>query len=107
MVCASATRTAHLQPVLDGGLQVWPGGEHERIFRAMLSRARASIDTQLANLIVAWARRQWPALRLVPARWIRPAVAPAAMRLRRVLSAASLTLGATIGVMLVVLAILP
>ena len=71
----------------------------------MHSRVNAAIDTQLADLIVAWARRRWPALRLVPARWIRPAVTPAAIRLRRVLSVAALILGATTAVILAVLAI--
>jgi hypothetical protein len=73
----------------------------------MLSRASAAIDTRLANLIVAWARRRWPALRLLPARWVRPAVAPAAVRLRRALAAAALTMCATAGLILAALAILP
>jgi hypothetical protein len=42
-------------------------------------------------LIVAWARRRCPALRLVPARWITLAVAPTARRLGRVLSLSVLT----------------
>ncbi len=72
----------------------------------MRSRIGAAIDTQLADLIVAWARRRWPALRLVPADWIRPAVRPAAIRMRRVLSSAVLILGAAIALTLAVLAIL-
>jgi hypothetical protein len=42
-----------------------------------------AIDRRFEALIVAWARRQWPLLQLVPARWIRPAVRPTAARLRR------------------------
>jgi hypothetical protein len=52
----------------------------------MPSGLSAAIDRRLKDLIVAWARRRWPPLRLVPARWIRPAVAPMALRLRRLLS---------------------
>ena len=52
----------------------------------MSSGLSAAIDSRLEDLIVAWACRRWPALRLVPARWIRPAVAPTALRLRRSLS---------------------
>ena len=72
----------------------------------MRSRVNAAIDTQLADLIVAWARRRWPALGLVPARWIRPAARPAAIRMRRVLSSAALILGAATALTLAVLAIL-
>jgi hypothetical protein len=69
-------------------------------------RVNAAIDTQMADLIIAWARRRWPALRLVPSRWIRPAVAPAVIRLRRGLSVTALSLGATAALILAVLAIL-
>ncbi len=72
----------------------------------MRSRVSAAIDRQVANMIVAWARRRWPALGLVPACWIRPAVTPAAIRLRRLVSTAALTLGATTGLIVAVLAIL-
>jgi hypothetical protein len=72
----------------------------------MRSRVSAAIDTQLADLLVGWARRRWPALRLMPMRWIRPAARPAAIRLRRLLSAAVLILVATIGLILAMLAIL-
>jgi len=56
----------------------------------MRSGMGATIDTRLEELLVAWARRQWPILRLVPARWIRPAVAPTAARLRRGVSRGAL-----------------
>jgi hypothetical protein len=49
----------------------------------MSTGVSAAIDRRLESLIVAWARRQWPVLRLVPARWIRPAIRPATGRLRR------------------------
>jgi hypothetical protein len=70
------------------------------------TRVSTAVDTQLADLIVALACRRWPALRLMPAGWIRPAVRPAAIRLRRLLSAAALMLGVTIGLTVALLAIL-
>jgi hypothetical protein len=72
----------------------------------MRNRVYAAIDTQMADLIVAWARRRWPALKLVPARWIRPAVAPVAVRLRRGLSVTALALAAATGMTVAALAIL-
>jgi hypothetical protein len=57
-----------------------------------------SIDRRLEALIVAWVRRQWPVLRLVPARWIRPAVAPTAVRLRRSVSRGVLALAVPGGI---------
>jgi hypothetical protein len=72
----------------------------------MRSRVNAAIDTQLADLIVALACRRWPALRLVPRRWMRPVLAPAAVRLRRELSAAALILAGTAGVIIAALVIL-
>jgi hypothetical protein len=68
--------------------------------RAMVSGLRAAIDGRLEDLIVAWARRRWPALRLVPARWLRPAAAPMALRLRLVLSRAALSAAVPLGVIL-------
>lgn len=72
----------------------------------MRNRVTAAIDTQLAVLIVALARRRWPALWLMPAGWIRPAVRPTAIRLRRGLSAAVVILGASTGLIVAVLAVL-
>jgi hypothetical protein len=66
----------------------------------------AAIDSRLQDLIVAWARRRWPPLRLVPARWIRPAVAPMVPRLRRLLSRVVLA-AAPIGVILGLLILKP
>jgi hypothetical protein len=75
-----------------------------RLFSSgMPSGLSAAVDRRLQDLIVAWTRRQYPALRLVPARWIRPAVAPAAVRLRRVLWLGVLAAGTPIGMILVLL----
>jgi hypothetical protein len=75
--------------------------------RAMPSGASTAIDTRLEDLIVTRARRRWPALRLVPARWIRPAVAPMALRLRRLLSRAVLAAAMPIGIILALLILKP
>jgi hypothetical protein len=67
----------------------------------------AAIDSRLQILIVAWARRRWPVLRLVPACWIRPAVAPAAPRLRRALSRALLATAMPAGMIVTLLILKP
>jgi hypothetical protein len=69
----------------------------------MPSAISAAVDRRLEDLIVAWTRRQYPALQWVPARWIRPAVAPAAVRLRRLLWGAVLAAATPIGMILVLL----
>jgi hypothetical protein len=69
----------------------------------MPSRISATVDRRLRDLIVAWTRRQHPALQWVPARWIRPAVAPAAVRLRRVLCCGVLATATPIGMALALL----
>jgi hypothetical protein len=69
----------------------------------MLARVNATIDTRLADLMVALACRRWPALRVVPQRWIRPILVPAAGRLRRGIAAAALILAATAGVIIALL----
>jgi hypothetical protein len=63
----------------------------------------AEVDRRLEDLIVAWTRRQYPALQWVPARWIRPAVAPAAVRLRRLLWRGVLAAATPIGMIVVLL----
>jgi hypothetical protein len=73
----------------------------------MPSGPSAAIDRWLEDLIVTWARRQWPALRLLPARWIRPAVAPTALRLRRLLSRGILTAAMPVGIVLALLVLKP
>jgi hypothetical protein len=57
-----------------------------------------SIDRRLEALIVARVRRQWPVLRLIPARWIQPAIEPTAVRLRRSLTRGALALAVPSGV---------
>jgi hypothetical protein len=67
----------------------------------------AAIDRRLEVLVVAWARRQWPALRFVPARWICPAAAPAARRLRRLLSRGMLAAAMPVGIVFALLILKP
>jgi hypothetical protein len=69
----------------------------------MPSRLSAAMDRRLEDLIVAWTRRQW----LVPARWLRPAVAPTALRLRRLLSHGVLAAATPIGIILALLILKP
>jgi hypothetical protein len=57
----------------------------------------------MEDLIVAWTRRRYPALQLVPARWIRLAVAPAAARMRRSLWRGLLAAAMPIGMTLLLL----
>jgi hypothetical protein len=64
-------------------------------------------DTRLEDLIVAWGRRRWPALRVVPARWLRAAVAPSARRCRRMLGRAVLAAALPIGLILALLIVKP
>jgi hypothetical protein len=66
----------------------------------MRTAVSAAIERRLENLIVARARRQSPVLRLVPARWIRPAITPTAARLRRSLSRGVLVLALLPGIIL-------
>ena len=66
----------------------------------MRTRVNAAIDTRLADLIVVLACRRWPMLRVVPQRWIRPVLVPAAGRLRRSIAAAALISVATAGVII-------
>jgi hypothetical protein len=65
----------------------------------MTAGLSAAIDRRLRRLLVAWARRRYPALRLIPARWLRLAVAPTAPRLRR--SLAHITLSAAMSLSLI------
>jgi hypothetical protein len=66
----------------------------------MRSGVSTAIDRRLEEAIVAWLRREWPVLRLVPSRWIRPATKPTAVRLRRSLSRLALALAVPIGIAL-------
>ncbi|MGZ6695739.1 MAG: hypothetical protein ACXVFL_08850 [Solirubrobacteraceae bacterium] len=83
---APVPRPRSMRGVVGGALHDSPFEAARTYPRAMSSGLSAAIDSRLEDLIVAWARRRWPALRLVPAPWIRPAVAPTALRLRRSLS---------------------
>jgi hypothetical protein len=80
-----------------------PASESTTILARMPSAINAAVDRRLEDLIVAWTRRQHPALRRVPARWIRPVVAPAAVRLRRLLWRGVLAAATPIAMILVLL----
>jgi hypothetical protein len=73
----------------------------------MRSGVGAAIDSWLEELIVTWVRRQWPALRLVPARWIRPVIKPTVVRLRRSLSRGALALAVPVATILTLLILMP
>jgi hypothetical protein len=75
--------------------------------RAMRSAVSAAIDRRLENLIVQRARRQSPVLRLVPARWIRPAITPTAVRMRRSLSRGVLALALPTGIIVALITPMP
>jgi hypothetical protein len=75
---------------MDGRLRASPSKPANAYPRVMPSRLSAAVDDRLQAVIVAWGRRRWPAMRLVPARWLRPAVAPLAIRVRRLLGRAVL-----------------
>jgi hypothetical protein len=72
-----------------------PAEEPTTTLARMPSGISAAVDRRLEDVIVAWTRRQYPA------RWIRPAVAPAAVRLRRVLWRGVLAAATPIGMILV------
>ena len=69
----------------------------------MRRRVGAAIDSWLEELIVTQGRRQWPLLRLVPTRWIRLAIKPTVVRLRRSLSRGALALVVPVGTILTLL----
>jgi hypothetical protein len=96
--CAHARRAGACAFAADGA-RMYP--------RAMRSAVSAAIDRRLKNLIVERARRQSPVLRLVPARWIRPAITPTAVRLRRWLSRGVLALALPTGIILARITVLP
>jgi hypothetical protein len=73
----------------------------------MTNGLSAAVDRLLQDLIVTSSRRQWPALRLVPARWLRAAVAPTALRLRRSLARLAVATAMSIGILLAVLFLRP
>jgi hypothetical protein len=73
----------------------------------MRSGVGAAIDSRLEELIVKWVRWQWPALRLVSARWIRPVIKPTVVRLRRSLSRGALALAVLVAIILTLLILMP
>lgn len=73
----------------------------------MPSGISAALDRRLEDLLVAWTRRRYPPLQMVPARWIRPAVAPLAARLRRVIWRGVLAAATPIGIIVVLLIVKP
>jgi hypothetical protein len=73
----------------------------------MRSAVSAAIDRRFEDAIVAWLRRGWPVLRLVPSRWIRPAARPTAARLRRSLLRITLALAVPTGIVLALLTVAP
>jgi hypothetical protein len=75
--------------------------------RPMRSGVAAAIDSRLEELAVTWVRRQLPALRLVPAGWIRPVIKPTVVRLRRSLSWGAIGLVVPVGTVLTLLILMP
>jgi len=69
----------------------------------MHSAVSAAIDRGLQALIIVWARREWPMLRMLPVRWLRPAVAPTALRLRRLLTRVVLAAATLVAIVVAVL----
>jgi hypothetical protein len=73
----------------------------------MHSALGAAIDRRLEALIIMWTRREWPVLRLLPRRWLRPAVASTAIRLRRLLTRAFLAAAMPVAVVVGLLVLKP
>lgn len=71
--------------------------------RPMRNGVGAAIDGRLEQVIVKWVRRRWPALRLVPARWILPLTKPTVERLRRSLSRGALALAVPVFALLILM----
>jgi len=72
----------------------------------VLSSLTAAADRRLSDLILAGARRRWPLLRFVPARWLAPATGIAARRARRSLVRGAILVTPVIGCAIVVAAVL-
>ena len=83
-------------------MQRWRLALPERTVAAVFYAVGSAIDQRLANLILAAARRRWPLLKLIPAAWMRPLVAPAAARMRQALARAAVVLAVTIVVTVMV-----
>jgi len=63
----------------------------------------AASNSWLEQLGVILVRRRRPALRLVPARWIRPVIKPSVARLRRSLSRGAVALAVSVGMIFTLL----
>jgi hypothetical protein len=72
----------------------------------MFSALPGTIDRLLAGVLLAWVRRSWPLLRLVPSSWLRPLLAPTARRLRYSLACWAMALSTTVTAAIVLLAVL-
>ena len=87
------------------GLQLWRVELGWRYARVMRSQLGAAIDRRAAELIIVRARRAWPLLKLVPASWLFPIVAPGTRRLRRSLSRGAVALAVSAGALIVLFAL--
>jgi hypothetical protein len=90
---------------VDEGLQLWRVGPGSLYAGAVRNELGAAIDRRLAELIILRMRRSWPLLKLVPASWILPIVAPGATRLRRSLSRGAAALAVSAGALIVLIAL--
>jgi hypothetical protein len=71
----------------------------------MRSTLGVAIDKRLAQLIIVRLRRAWPLLRVIPASWIVPVVAPGARTLRRSLLACAVVVVLSTGALIVLIAL--
>jgi hypothetical protein len=69
----------------------------------MRSELGEAVDRRVAGLIVTRLRRSWPLLKVVPASWIVPIVAPRARRLRRSLSRGAVAVTVSAGAVIVLM----
>jgi hypothetical protein len=90
---------------VDEGLQLWRVELGSLYAGAVRNELGAAIDRRLAELMILRMRRNWPVLKLVPASWILPIVAPGATRLRRSLSRDAVALAVSAGGLIVLIAL--
>jgi hypothetical protein len=86
------------------GLQLWRVAHGSPYARAMRGYLGAAIDRRLAELIILRLRRAWPLLKLLPASWFLPIVAPGAKRLRRSLARGAVAVAVCAGALVVLIA---
>lgn len=82
-------------------MQLWRVKPGSRYARAMRSDLGAAIDRRLAELIILRLRRSRPLLKLLPASWIHPIVAPGARRLRHSLARGAVAVAVCAGALIV------